>query len=451
MSKSLLLAGLRTIFPGIVRRYRQHMDGMNELRNQGQSQRIEIEKISAQLHQLQSVLDGVHQSVLHAEGSAKLRGEPWRCLFLVHSVETWTSLHDVWLAMVSDPRFEPVVATIPRQYPGSAILEGEEDTHQGLLHLGVPHLRLTAANAMDDLAFIRRLAPHMIFRQSPWEKDISSAFSAAQLSFTRLYYISYGIAPIVQHVVVMLDTLPLLRRCRKIFVVHETVKKLMPASLPVVVTGHPRVAYLQRAEPSWPIETGNRFKIIWSAHHSTETGWNDFGAFWQIYDTMLALAQFYPDVDFLFSPHPALLTRFNALSGDKKEKIDAFRQSWDTLSNTGLITNGNYAGPFKASDLLIVDGLSFLLEYQLNQKPVLFFERQDHTPFSIIGEEVKKGVHSISPDHTDDLMYWVKYFIAGGIDPLEDDQKKLVELLTTNKNPSAAILNAIADDMASPF
>ncbi len=449
MIGSLLLAGLRVAFPGIVRRYRQHVDCMNDLRCRSQALQDETEKISAQLHNLQSLLLGVHQSVLHTERSTVSRTEPWRCVFLVHSVETWSSLHDVWQAMVKDSRFEPVVATIPRQYPGSAEPEGEDKTHEGLLLLNVPHLRLTSSDAMEDLAFLHLLAPHMIFRQSHWDEDISPAFSASQLSFARLYYVSYGIAPIAQHGL-KLEVSPLQRRCRKIFVANESVKELLPASLPVAVTGHPRVAYLQRAKPSWPLDTGNQFKIIWSAHHAIETGWNDFGVFWQVHGKMLALAQCYPEVDFLFSPHPALITRLNGLSGTKKDEFNEFKERWDALPNTGVLENGNYAGPFKASDLLIVDGLSFLLEYQLNQKPVLFFERPDHSPFNTFGEKVKQGVHPVSADNPDELRHWVSYFLSGRKDPLVGFQQSLVNALTPRKDASAAILQIIAEDMAYP-
>lgn len=448
MIKNRMLAGIRRALAGMTRRYRWHVDAINTLVQRSEVQLSQIENLSAQLATMQNSLLGVHQSVNQTERLTVSKDGPWRCLFIVHSIETWSSLHDVWQAMNKDPRFEPIVASIPRQYPGSLVPVDEQKTHEGLCLLGVPHLRLYSVNAMEDLAFLRMLTPHMIFRQSHWDSDISPAFSAAQLSFARLYYVPYGIAPLAKHGL-SFQASPLQMRCNKIFVVNELVKRLLPESLPVEVTGHPRIDFLQRAEPSWPIKTGNQFKIIWSAHHATETGWNDFGVFWQVYRQMLALAQSYPEIDFLFSPHPALLTRFSSLAGARKDEVDEFKISWNALPNTGELNDGNYAGPFKAADLMIVDGLSFLMEFQLNQKPVLFFERPDHSSFNAMGEIVKKGVHPVSPENSDELMDLIRYFLAGGRDPLLQFQRTMVEMLTPKENVPATILQKISEDMTS--
>lgn len=160
---------------------------------------------------------------------------------------------------------------------------------------GIPHIRIISGDLFDDLSTLRALEPQIIFRQSHWDADISPAFAAEWLGFAKIYYIDYSIAPI--HVSGFRAS-PLYRRASGIFIANDAIREFMPSTLPVITSGHPRVDYLCHAEPILPINTGNNFKIIWSAHHSTGTEWTNFGTFWMVKSFMLNLAQVHPEIDF---------------------------------------------------------------------------------------------------------------------------------------------------------
>ena len=45
-------------------------------------------------------------------------GRPIRVVFLSFYFEAWDALADIYRQMLTDPRFEPIVISIPRRLPG---------------------------------------------------------------------------------------------------------------------------------------------------------------------------------------------------------------------------------------------------------------------------------------------------------------------------------------------
>jgi hypothetical protein len=70
-----------------------------------------------------------------------------------------------------------------------------------------------------------------------------------------------------------------------------------------------------------------------------------------------------------------------------QQQLDDWIEDWTDLGNTAIHTDGEYASLFKATDLLVTDGISFLGEYPLvTGRPTVFLEKADHWQFSPLGE-----------------------------------------------------------------
>ena len=203
-----------------------------------------------------------------------------------------------------------------------------------------------------------------------------------------------------------------------------------------VVTGHPKVFELLNAAPSWPLYTQNKVKVIWSAHHSIGTGWSDFGVFDKVFEEFLKLAKKRKDWDILFSPHPALIHRLeNLKQSELKEKVNDFFCQWNRLDNTSIISMGEYLGPFQSSSILIVDGLSFLIEFQLLNKPIIQLTREGSSSYTKFGERVERGVHKLPYKSFGELENKIEYLLSKP-DPLSSFQLKLKEELTRESDPA---------------
>ena len=370
--------------------------------------------------------------------------------FLVHNIEAWTGLEPVFKAMLADDAFDPIVFSVNRKYFGD-IYRDEGRISEILTGKGIAHIRLNDIDSFKDLSLIKLQNLDGLFRQSHWLPDLPPAFQPRYLSFTNLYYLSYevGVMPL-QGLDYRYSEYE--RLCSKVFLASKEIKEEMDklpnaTGVKSVVTGHPKVTQLLSSKPFWPIKTHNKVKIIWSAHHSIGCGWNDFGVFDKVFEDFLQLAKKRKDWDILFSPHPALVHRLENLQDENlKQRFEIFLKEWNLLENTAIIDMGEYLGPFQASDLLVVDGLSFLIEYQLLGKPIIQLTREDSSDYTNFGERVTQGVHKLPYQRISDLEKMIVYLL-NNLDPLAEVQQKLKEELTRNLDPVQAILDEIKKDL----
>jgi hypothetical protein len=415
----------------------------------------EVQAARAEIAALRTHLEGVataHESGLRfaelrdslhlAARRASLRRRPTRVLFLVHVLGAWDSYHALVAAMAASDDFEPIVASIPRRFRGSNGLYGEEEVHRGLDERGVAHLRFAVGDLDEVLPLIKAMEPDVIFRQSQWDADVPNELATERLTFARTCLVPYETMNIVVNVAddrthnTAVDShyhrCAWLVFCTNDLMRETAVRDGARDGAQFRVVGHPKAGHLRGATPHWPLEApadGTRpGRVVWSAHHTIGRGWTDFGAFHLMRDEMLAWARRRDDISFLFMPHPALLPFPDSDDSPiERPEFDAWMQGWTALPNTAVLSEADYAPTLAASDVMITDGLSMLVEYQLLTKPMVFFERAGHRPFNPVGERVVRGVHTV---HTvDEVRRLVEKFLDGEPDPLRDRQRENVEEL----------------------
>jgi hypothetical protein len=376
----------------------------------------------------------------------EVRGRRMRVLFLVHQIATWDSCHDVFQAMLASEDFEPIVASIPHHFRGDPVPVGEQEVSDALDARGVEHLRFST---VDDqtLRLIKYLAPDLIFRQSQWDADIPAPLGVEHLTFAQLCFVPYETMNIVKNVPspdgrdLTYDT-DLHRAAAAVFCTNERVRALATAASAgpgeqFRVVGHPKADRLRAVDPVWPIEgRPDARRILWSAHHTIGEGWTDFGLFGVVRDEMLAWARETPDIDFVFMPHPALIPFASSPnSPTTADQMQAWLHAWNALPNTAVLRDADYMPALAASDLMITDGLSMLVEYQVLTKPLIFLERPGHRPFNDIGELLSEGFHTV---HNVSSARRKAAELLSAPDPLAERQQQIVaELFGTEPAPAA--------------
>ena len=387
-----------------------------------------------------------------------LRRRPTRVLFLVHVLGAWDSYHALVEAMAQSDDFEPVVASIPRRFRGSDGLYGEEHVHRGLADRGVAHLRFSAGHLPDALPLVKAIEPDVIFRQSQWDADVPDEFGTARLGFARTCMVPYETMNIVVNVAdaatsnTAIDSayhrVAWLVFCTNDLMLDAAVRDGVRDGTQFRVVGHPKADHLRTARPRWPLDgpaPGGR--VVWSAHHTIGRGWTDFGAFHLVRDEMLEWARRRFDVQFVFMPHPALPPFPDSdASPISRAEFDGWEGAWRALPNTAVLAETDYGPTLAASDVMVTDGLSMLVEYQLFGRPVVFFEREGHRPFNAIGERVVAGVHTV---HTiDDARETAEKFLGGEPDPLRARQEQNVRELFGSGDSVAQILDVLRTEIA---
>lgn len=400
----------------------------------------------ARQKQLENRLSSVRQTVNMVAAARPARARI-KAVFLIHHIEAWDSLGDIYDLMRAADDFEPILISIKRCFPGDAGFGFEEVVHEKLEQLALPHLRFSMENSYEGLDILKALAPDIIFKQSQWDRDVPPAFAADELRFAKLCYVPYFVgAPIEMQALgnsgdIEVDS-PLHRAAWKIFYPTEDQKSRFEKYAArrgdnVEIVGHPKVKRLARLgaeKPHWPIGDllPRRFRLIWAPHHSIDKNWLNFGMFPAVYKDMLEWAKTDSGIDIVLHPHPAALARImEGKDGVSREECEAFLQEWDSLPNTARWAAGNYAGLMQASDCMLTDGLSFLAEYQFFTKPVIFLERPDHLPFSEAGKRIVKGVHAV--ENVRQARELAHKFAAGYVDTKAAEQRDNTAWLAGDK------------------
>jgi len=332
--------------------------------------------------------------------------------FLGLYFEAWDALGPIYQLMRSDPRFEPLVVSMPRKLTGELRYEGEQRSHEFFESQAIDHIRLDKGGSGSEnrlgLERLQKLAPDYIFTNYPWQRNYQPALRFDELvKFTRLAYVPYFSLAMVDEpehepgggqangaVATHLYMQRIHQLASLIFTQDRNVLEAHHDSERgdghVFLTGSPKIDTLREAAVSglaaWPLP-GSGFRLLWAPHHSYSPHWLNFGVFNEIKEQMLELARSRPEIQIVLRPHPFMWGTLADRGVLSQEKINIWRQAWDALENTATSEGGSYGELFLATDALLTDGISFISEYPLvTGKASIFFEKQGHWPFTPIGE-----------------------------------------------------------------
>lgn len=318
-------------------------------------------------------------------------------LFLIHNMNTWYSVANVFFELSADPDLRVTIASIPRSFPGEEGYTGENLTSAALSKIGINHLRINSFSDKEISTILTTLSPDVIFRQSPWDHDIPPAFSASKINFAKLCYIPYYAINIVKNISSGTDfdfqsNQDLHNNSWRIYcdtknAYEELCKNSLLHGVNARYFGHPKLDYIHN-KMMQTIKHNNKkdiTNILWAPHHSIDKEWLSFGTFDTNYLDFLRFAEENNDIHIRLRPHPALFDFMRAKSEEVKKDIEYFLSKWESLNNTSTDYDYDYIESFQWSDILITDGISFIVEYPLFHKPSIFIEHDGHAPFNELG------------------------------------------------------------------
>jgi CDP-glycerol glycerophosphotransferase (TagB/SpsB family) len=397
--------------------------------------------------------------------------EPIKVVFLGLYFEAWDALDEIYQKMAKNPRFEPIVVSMPRKLTGQLAYAQEEKAHAFFKSKRIPHIRLnfggSGSQNAEGLAILKDLTPDYVFVNYPWQRNYQPAVRFDHLvEFTRLVYVPYfslvmvdepddepgggqGDAPVATH----LFTQRLHQLASLVFTQERDVVDAYAlterGNSHIHFTGSPKIDNLaheaEAGRSSWPLENG-KFKIVWAPHHSYSPHWLNFGVFSKIYVQMLEFAEANSDIQIVLRPHPFLWSTLTDRKVLTEIELSSWRKSWDELPNTAVDEEGSYAGLFLATDVLVTDGISFLGEYPLvTGKPAIFFENGDHWKFSATGEIA--AASSIRVETFAELTEMIQKAKNNSLPSREKEIQKLVEASSPHPGESASrIIEIVYED-----
>ena len=395
-------------------------------------------------------------------------------MFLGLYFEAWDALDEIYQKMAKDPRFDPIVVSMPRKLTGQLAYAQEEKAHAFFESRQIPHIRLNSGGSgsqnAEGLAILKDLAPDYVFVNYPWQRNYQPAVRFDHLvEFTRLIYVPYfslvmvdepddepgggqGDAPVATHLYT--------QRLHQLASLVFTQEKLVVDAYALTesgnsyvhFTGSPKIDNLRReaqqGKSSWPLSEG-KFKIVWAPHHSYSPHWYNFGVFSKIYIQMLDFAKQNPDIEIVLRPHPFIWSTLTDRKVLTVEELSSWRAAWGALPNTFVDEDGSYAELFLATDVLLTDGISFLGEYPLvTGKPTIFYENEGHWEFSSTGKLA--AATSVKVKTFEELKELLAVARESGLPDRSEQIQKLIEASSPYPGESAKrIIEIVYDDFAN--
>lgn len=346
-----------------------------------------------------------------------------RCLFVVHFANNWTALEPIYKAMAAADDFEPFVVVVDYSFYGRDDFITCDALSDMLNARGIPHFKWRdmkdyepGTNAGQFL--LHHLDPDIVFRQAPYDGSVPPPLWVFNSSAYRTCYVPYGLET-VQTPASTVNTEFFYSAWRIYACAEKQAQYFLEESLVggtnVRVVGNPRLDMI--AERCAREPRGERpFTVLWTPHHSAGAHWLSFATFHQNCWDILRFADEQRDIAFILRGHHILFKTMIDLGAMTPDSIETFRTKWSALPNTRIDESACFSDVFVQSDVMLGDGVSFLTEYQVTGKPVIFIERPDHVAFNVFGQSTIPGTYRVA--NAEEAFARILDLKAGGDDPL---------------------------------
>jgi protein-tyrosine phosphatase len=200
------------------------------------------------------------------------------------------------------------------------------------------------------------------------------------------------------------------------------------------------------------VQTRNRNRIILAPHHSVPKNNTplSIGNFNRYASFFLNLPERYPNIDWVFRPHPLLFWTMINLGYWTTSDAENYMKKMMSYSNVEYQTSSEYHEAFVNSDALIQDSGSFIAEYHLTGHPQCYLLRDDkilETQFNTFGRKMLK--HTYKAYSENQITHFIDTVVVKGQDNMISSRMDFVEkeLKVNFLHASEAIIKDIKNEL----
>lgn len=264
----------------------------------------------------------------------------------------------------------------------------------------------------------------IIYLANPYDSMVNTIHGIKYLSTKEVLpiYISYGCMPDNYGCKVIMPILEI-SLFWKVFAdnqfSYEDYKKFeLARAKNVVLTGYSKMDELSKVQ----IKEHNRNRIIVAPHHTINNTHFPLSNFLKYSDYLLELPKKYPQIDFVFRPHPLLFTNLTNDGIWTEIQVNDYLKK---LQNLGIEYSygGDYFELFANSDGMIHDCSSFVVEYLYTKKPCCYAAKKNYkTIFSSLGKSCLENYYIAF--NQNEIDSFIENVIIKGNDPLKKKRAK---------------------------
>ena len=197
-------------------------------------------------------------------------------------------------------------------------------------------------------------------------------------------------------------------------------------------------------------KTFTRKVVLIAPHHSVVPTIDSgvcIGNFLKYKDYMQSLPKQYPEVDWIFRPHPHLRLNLIKNLGWSEKQWDDYISAFISNSNAVYEDDGPYYDSFRRSDAIIHDCGSFLPEYFYTGKPpcyMLASEDAKKAQFDEWGQTLID--HTYQAYSEEDITHFIEDVVIKGRDPMKEERQRFAreKIIVNYPNASQYIVDSIA-------
>lgn len=184
------------------------------------------------------------------------------------------------------------------------------------------------------------------------------------------------------------------------------------------------------------IRQRTRKRILVALHHSIDEGFNDslsLANFLRYHQYFKKLPDRYPDIDFVFRPHPFLRKALEQNKKWGKEKLNEYINELCKKDNAEWVEDNDYFEDFANSDACIQDCGSFLVEYLYTKKPCCYMLKRPEDvdeKFSDLGKDCLKRYYLSY--NMKDIDRFIDEIVEKGNDYMKAEREDFAEYIMVN-------------------
>ncbi len=203
-----------------------------------------------------------------------------------------------------------------------------------------------------------------------------------------------------------------------------------------LVTGYLKMDSFANYRPSI-----KKRKMILICPHHTVWGWDklNISNFLSYADLFIELPKRFPEIDFVFRPHPLLFDNLVAHRIWTEEQVERYLVKLLESPNMVYDKSGDYFQVFCDSDAMIHDCGSFIGEYLFTEKPCCYLlksEEQVNKTLLPLGQDcIKQYYHAFQAE---DIKYFIQNVVIEGQDPMKKQREAFSRNVLKKYYPFAA-------------
>ena len=375
-------------------------------------------------------------------------------VFICHRPAVWESLHSVYDALKEDADFNVSIVAIPnkKELPG-LVLNHEVYESEGAEDFWKEYDCINGYNYETKEWFdLKKLEPDYVFFQQPYNLMRSDGYKSWNVAqYAKICYVPYAYDFIGKGI--LEETSPEdFMKCISIYftqndiddeLVNQVLKGYSADNVKTIVSGFPRYDNLEQYKTinskTWDFATEDNYKVMWTPRWCTNEGNCNF---FEYKDKLVDYAMNHKDIAFLFRPHPQAFTNWNKTGEFTVDEAEKYKKLYEMSDNMRIDTNKSYFDTIFSSDCLISDTSSFIADYFMTGKPIIYCHKIDM--FNRLSKRMSEGFYWV---HNWEELNHVLDDLRQGKDRLKDKRMQLLQELSNEGQNAGIIINhALKED-----